>query len=288
MSFVKRRIDVTISLGEGQFGEQKGPDVTLTGLRTSVAIVAYNGDAQGQLQLRMWGLALEMMNRLTTIGPIMPQKRKNSILVQVGDERSALSTAYRGEIITAYGDFNQAPMPVFNVIGMAGGINAVKPVSASSYQGSADVATIVAQLCTQMGYSFENNGVNVQLSNPYFSGTALDQLKACARAANILYTIDRGVLAIWPANGSRAGDPVLISPETGLVGYPAFSSGGIVFTTLYNPALALGGRVDVRSSLPVAAGVWNIYSVAHMLEAEMLEGGQWFTQVQCYRPIDGN
>jgi hypothetical protein len=285
MAFVKRRIDVTISLGEGQFGDDKGPDVTLSGLRTSAAIVAYNGDAQGQLQLRIWGMTLDMINRLTTIGPIMPQLRKNSILLQVGDEGSALSTAYQGEMIYAYGEFNQAPEVVFNVIGLAAGINAVKPVAPSSYKGAADAATIMAQLCSQMGYAFENNGVNVQLSNSYFPGTALDQVKACARAANIFYTIDRGILAIWPKSGFRIGDPIEISPETGLVGYPAFSSQGIIFTTLYNPALVLGGRVNVRSSLQVASGIWNVYSVAHSLEAEM-PNGKWFTQVQCWRPID--
>jgi hypothetical protein len=285
MSLVKRRIDVTITLGEGQFGETQGPAVTLSGLRVSAAIVAYNGDAQGQLQLRICGMTLDMINQLTTIGPIMPQLKKNTILLQAGDQDGVLSTAYQGEIIIAYGDFNQAPQVVFNVVGLAAGINAVKPVTPTSYKGAADVATVISQLCTQMGYAFENNGVNVQLSNPYFSGTALDQLKACARAAHITYTIDRGVLAIWPQSGSRGGEPIVISPETGLVGYPAFSSQGIVFTTLYNPALALGGRVNVTSSLQVASGVWNVFSVAHMLESE-LPNGKWFTQVQCWRPID--
>jgi hypothetical protein len=286
MSFVKRRIDVTISLGEGQFGESKGQDVTLTGYRTSAAIVAYTADIQAQMQLRMWGLPLEMINRLTTIGPIMPQQRKNSILVAAGDEGSALSVAYQGVITTAFGDFNQAPNVSLNILAQAAQVDAIKPVAARSYPGSVNAAGIMADLAQQMGLAFENNGVNVQLSNAYLPGTALDQVKACARAANISYTIDRGVLAIWPLAGARMAEPVLISPATGLVGYPAFSSGGIVFTTLYSPALSLGGKVNVQSSLGVANGEWNVFSYAHMLEAQM-PNGQWFTQVQCWRPIDG-
>lgn len=287
MSFVKRRIDVTISLGEGQFGENKGPDVTLTGYRTSAAIVAYTADVQAQMQLRMWGLSQEMINRLTRIGPIMNQVRKNTILVAAGDEGSALSVAYQGVIDSAFGDFNQAPNVALNIIAYAGLVAAIKPVAARSYPGSVDAAVIMASLAQQMGVAFENNGVAVQLSNPYLPGTALDQVKACARAANISYVIDRGVLAIWPISGARAGEPTVISPATGLVGYPAFSSQGITFTTLYNPTVSLGKPVQVQSSLGVANGQWNPFAYAHMLEAEM-PNGQWFTQIQCSRPINGN
>lgn len=286
MSFVKRRIDVTISLGEGQFGEQQGKEVTLTGHRVSAAIVAYTADTQAQMQLRIWGLPLEMINRLTTIGPIMPQLRKNTILVAAGDEGAALSVAYQGIITSAFGDFNQSPNVALNIMAHAAQVDAIKPVAARSYPGAVNVVDILADLAQQMGLVLENNGVNVQLSNPYFPGTALDQVRACTRAANISYTIDRGILAVWPLSGARSGDPAIISPETGLVGYPAFSSQGIIFTTLYNPAVSLGRPVQVQSSLSVANGQWNPFALAHMIESEM-PNGQWFTQLQCWRPING-
>ncbi len=282
MTFVKRKIDVTISLGTGQFGDIEGPEVTLSGLRANASIVAYNGDAQGQMQLRLYGLPLHMINQLTTIGPIMQERRNNRILVAAGDEGGAMSTVYQGTIDSAFGEFQGAPDVVFNITALAAAIQAVKPVGASSYRGSADVATIMQTLAETMGFAFENNGVSVQLSNPYFPGTALEQVKSCARAGNIYYTIDRGTLAIWPKTAARVGDPVEVSPETGMVGYPGFSGNGLVLTTLFNPNLALGGQVNVTSSLPVACGVWNIFSIVHELESET-PGGSWFSQISCYR-----
>lgn len=282
MSFEKRRIDVTISLGGGQFGDDKGPDVTLSGLRTKATVVSYNGDAQGQLQLRLYGLPLDMINQLTTIGPVMAQRRNNRILVAAGTDDGAMSTVYQGTIDSAFGEFQSAPHVAFNITALAAAIQAVKPVDAISYRGSTDVATIMQTLAQTMGFAFENNGVNVQLSSPYFSGTAYQQAKACARAAGIYFTVDRGTLAIWPKTAARSGAPVLISPQTGMVGYPIFSGNGIVLTTEFNPDLALGGRVNVTSSLTVGNGVWNIYSVVHELESET-PGGAWFSQIQCYR-----
>lgn len=41
--YAKRKIDVTINLGEGQFGDDKGKDVTLSELRVSAAIIYYGG-----------------------------------------------------------------------------------------------------------------------------------------------------------------------------------------------------------------------------------------------------
>ncbi|CUJ00232.1 baseplate hub protein [Achromobacter aegrifaciens] len=286
MSFVKRRIDVTISLGEGKFGDTKGPDVTLSGYRVSVAVVAYNGDSQSQLQLRIFGLSQDMMNQLTVIGPIMTERRNNRILVAAGDEGQALSVVYEGTISQAWADYNSAPEVVFNVVALAAALHAVKPVNARSYRGATDVAVIASDLAGVMELAFENNGVSAQLSNPYFCGTALEQLRACARAAGISYTIDRGVLGIWPRNGARQGNAVEISAQKNLIGYPTFTGGGIAFTVLYTPELSLGGLVQVISTIEAAHGEWIVVSIVHSLEAEV-PGGAWLSQILCQRQING-
>ncbi|MDE1138199.1 MAG: hypothetical protein PW999_00800 [Paraburkholderia tropica] len=55
MSFLKKRIDVTISLGTGQFGESGSNTVTLSGLRVKALIQAAPGDAMPALQPRRCG-----------------------------------------------------------------------------------------------------------------------------------------------------------------------------------------------------------------------------------------
>jgi hypothetical protein len=121
------------------------------------------------------------------------------------------------------------------------------------------------------------------LSNPYFHGTAWEQAKACAKAANISFSVEMGKLVIWPRNSFRKeAGPVKVSPETGMIGYPAFGGNGIVVATLFNPDVRLGGQIDVTSDLTPACGIWNIYGIVHSLESETPEG-QWFTQLSCSR-----
>lgn len=286
MSFVKRKINVTIALGEGDYGDEVGKEITLEGYRVSAKIVAYNGDAQGQLQLRIWGMKLPLINQLTKVGPIMSQRRNNRITVTAGDKGGAMSTVYEGTIDSAFGDFQNAPDVVFNVVALSAALAAVKPVPPSSYPNTVDAAEVMSDLANLMGFAFENNGVSFTLNSPYFAGTALEQVKACARAANIYYTADRGKLSIWPKTGARPGEPVEINVDKDMVGYPSFSGDGIGLTTLFNPNLQLGGRVNVKSILPVACGIWNIFKIVIDIEAEM-PGGRWFTSVDCYRLNNG-
>lgn len=281
MTFSRKRIDVTLSLGTGQFGADGSNTVTLSGLRVKALIQAAPGDAMPAAQVQIFGLPLDMVNQLTSVGLVNAAVRlQNTMLIAAGDDETGLTTVYDGTISESWGQFEGMPDVPLNVIAVAGLAASLKPVNAISFQGQADVATIMSRLAQTMGFAFENNGVQVQLANPYFPGTALAQARACARAADIYMTIDRGTLAIWPKNVARAqqGDTPLISVATGMVGYPAFSSNGIALTTLFNPHIKPGGQVQVQSSLPIANGVWLVSEVAHTIESET-PNGQWFTRV---------
>ncbi|MBR8479456.1 baseplate hub protein [Burkholderia cenocepacia] len=284
MSFTRKRIDLTITLGEGEFGDDGSNTVTLTGLRVQSLITVPGGDAMAAAQIRAFGIPLAMINQLTTVGPINTAIRaQNAVQLAAGDDENGMHVVYSGTIGEAWGDFQGTPDVPLNIIGYAGLIQAVKPVGALSYVGTVDVATVMEELAKTMGLTFENNGVQVQLSNPYFPGTALAQVRACARAADINYLIDRDTLAIWPRAGARAttGDVPLISPETGMRGYPTFSSNGLGISTEFNPNIKNGGQVKVQSSLPVACGIWNVFDLSHALESEVPDGA-WFTQLSAY------
>ncbi|MGA9869288.1 MAG: hypothetical protein WBQ75_22880, partial [Acetobacteraceae bacterium] len=169
-------------------------------------------------------------------------------------------------------------------LGFVGLQDAMRPVPPTSYPGTPDAAVILAGLADQMGYAFENNGVSVILSQPYFPGTARTQALACAKAANIEMFIDdtSQTLAIWPKGGNRGGEIPLISKDTGMVGYPAYSGGQQMrVTTLYNPSIRFGGQVKVQSSITPADGEWTVNKITHHLES-MMPGGEWFTYLEGY------
>lgn len=292
MSFIKRRIDVTINLGKGKYGDEKGPDITLRGYRVTAEIPAYAPSENSRLQLHIHGLNQEMMNRLTTIGPVMKERRgKNLVRINAGSEFGTSCVVYEGEIIEAWASYEMASTgeqvlgSVFTVKAEVAATKQVKAVRPRSYCDATRAQEVMSEIAAEMGYTSEKNGQDYVLADPYFHGTDMDQLRSCAKAARINYTIDRGGLSMWPTDGCREGDPIAISLETGLIGYPAFTGGGLQLTTLYNPNLELGKRVQVTSAIEAARGVWTIVSLSHKLQAEV-PGGVWQSVAVCKRNLN--
>ncbi len=277
-TFIKKRLELTITLGSGSFGEDVGDTVTLRGFRMYADAINPGGDSMGQCQLRVFGLRNDVMNKLTTIGIINTAIRsKNAIVLAAGDDESGMSTVFMGTISDAWADYNSSPDVAFNILAFAGLNAAVKPVGATSYRGPTDVATILQDIATsEMGLAFENVDVNVKLSSPYLSGTALTKVRELAQAANISYVIENDKLTIWALGSRRPGAVPLISPESGMVGYPALSSKGMTVKMLFNPQVRFGAAVEVKSFIPMACGTWVVYSLAHSLSSDVPDG-PWFT-----------
>lgn len=281
MTLARRRIDVTITIGQGQFGEQIGDTMTLTGYRVQAYIEAVGGDAQGTAQVRIYGLPVDTLNRLTMTGPIANQMRAgNAILIAAGDDGQALSTIYQGYITESWSEMQEAPNAALVVMAGTAAVAAVKPVNASSYIGPTQVSSIMADLAAEAGFGFQDNGVQVTLDNPYFPGTTLSKIQSCARAAGIYYTIDQGVLIIWPMGSSAQQDgTIILSPSTGLVGYPTFGQHGVTARCLLNPALQYGKQFTIEGSIMTPANrTWHAWSVQHTAESQT-PNGAWFTDV---------
>lgn len=281
MTYLRRAIDVKFRLGTGSFGESGANTVEVKGLRVSARIQKNGGVSLSQLSMKVYGLSLSTMNQLSTLGKPLIDGRNNLVGVSAGDANGK-AVAFQGTIYEAWVDPNAAPEVCLIVNAYTGLLDALRPLPPSSFQGQADAAVIVAGLAQQMGYGFENSGVNVQLANPYFPGTGKQQLEAVARAGDFNFFIDDvlNVVAIWPMDAARNGEIPLISPETGMVGYPTHTENGIILTSLYNPAIVFGRDLQVESELTPATGRWTVFGVAHDLESETV-GGKWFTQAQC-------
>lgn len=284
MSFVRRLIDTTFTLGEGTFGDTGGNTSKLSGLRTQTKIVKAGGISMGALQMQIWGMPLSMMNKLSTLGMAVQLVRRNTVVVEAGDEGSSKTTVFSGTIQNAWFDAQGAPDVMFHIEAQIGLIDAVSVIAPTSYTGNVDVATIMASLASKMGYAFENSGVSVMLSHPYFSGSPRNQAAAAAKAANIEWVIDNGTLAIWPKGQARGSEIPLISKATGMVGYPTYTSKGVMVKTAFNPAIAYGQKIRVESSLgATASGEWIVYGLDYDLDS-LLPGGNWFCSISAARP----
>jgi hypothetical protein len=288
MSFVKRVIEVTLTLGTGDFGNGLGSSVTLSGYRVRCDCQIYGGDAGAAVQLRISGVTLPLINQLTCLGQILGQyKGGNTVRVAVGNSGSALTTIFTGSIITAWGDFASPPDSALNITAIAYLWHAVLPVNATSFPGTTSINTIFQAIVAGMNnavpslnltYSNPQN-IATTLTNMYLPGSGLDQIRECAAAAGVNYKIELGVLTIWPVKGfiPNIGLIPIISPSNGLVSYPTFSQQGVDIKTVFLPNLSQGNRFTVTdSALTLANNTWTIASAVHTLESET-PGGAWFT-----------
>lgn len=284
MALEQRLMGATISMASGAFTEGGNSVKLPEGLRMSAYLQNAGGLSDGTLDLTIYGMTRSLMNQLSTLGIQVNLVPKNPITLTAGTS-GKMTTAFTGYIIAAFADWNASPEPAFHISAHTLAAFGAAPADASSFQGSADVATIMSGFATKMGLRFENNGVTTKLSNPYFSGSLRDQARKCVQAAGIGWNNgELGLMAIWPKAGGRGGQvPVIAPPPKGsMIGYPTYTAYGIMLRNLYDPTIGLGQKVSVESSV-LTTGEWQVYSLAHHIEA-LVPGGKWESTIMAYNP----
>ncbi|HEX7687343.1 MAG TPA: hypothetical protein VF453_06540 [Burkholderiaceae bacterium] len=285
MALVRRKITLQFAYGTGPSGDGPPQSVTLSGHRVSVNVANAGGAGMPTAHVRIFGLTLSMMNQLSTMGQLPNAYRANTISVYAGDDVIGMAKIFEGTIQEAWADMQAAPEVAFNITAFAGLIDALRRSPPLSYPGTADAAVVLSNIADRMDdVAFENNGVSVILSTPYYPGTLREQALAVVQHAGIEWNgIENGVLAIWPRGGSRGGLVPRIAKDTGMVGYPTYTSTGLIVTTTFNPVVRHGGQIDVESSLTPACGRWVVAMLTHDIEAEV-PSGKWLTLMQVAKP----
>lgn len=284
MSFVKRKIQFKFTLGEGTFGNGAA-ETTVEDLRCSVDIEQI-GLGYAQCDARIYGMSMDLMNKLSTTTQFyMQQRKQNTLTVLAGDDDAGMAVVFTGTIFWAWCDARQQPDVAFWLSAMPGLYDTSQAVDPVSFDGTVDVATVVQNIASQIGYSFTNNGVQTSIANPYLPGTPKAQIEAICKAADCMFQVDETNkrIAIWAKGGARDNDAVQVSAEEGLIGYPAFTQQGVQFSSLFNRALEFGKTVTITSGLTPANGNWVIIKLSHSLEAEMPDG-RWFSTAECIYP----
>lgn len=271
--------------------------ITLQGLRATVNIENAGSAMMGTLNAAIFGLPLEHINKLTSLQwkvPVLaaPGNTFSMYTVQVYAIDGAQETLlFNGEVLNAWGDFSGMPQVALLVqafVGYSALVNATTPLSIAA---NATVGTVMQQIAKSMGFSFQGTTSSGALLNQivskgsYFGNTAMEQARSMQSAYRFWMYIDGTTnpptLAAVPwgqARQSLVAVP-LISPGTGLLGYPLFNSSGVTFQCYYTPNLVFGGQVEISSSVAQANAVWTVVSVSHQLSSQV-DGGPWGSTVQ--------
>jgi len=249
--------------------------IELEGFRAIVDIEKAGGVQMSTLRARVFGVEQKDMNSITTLQWKPGWKIPNTVEVYAMTDK----LVFAGNIVNAWGDYQGMPQVFLHIQAQSAFYNQLIAVPPRSFSGGVKAADVIRQLCDEMGYKFENNGVDVILTDMYLPNTAMEQVKDIAKAADCDVYLDDNVLAITPSNAPRVVDTPVISKDTGLVGYPTFDSVGVNFSTLFNPAIVFGGTVKIETDNIHAAGEWVVTSINHRLESER-PGGAWFSFVR--------
>lgn len=283
----RKVIRVTINL-RGSDGDGK-PEVftsegdynqlQATGLRVLCNIINGNGAISPTANIQVYGLALDKMLKLmriqwNTLGAIL-----NTVLIEAGEEGKELTKVYEGNITFAKIDMANAPNVFLNIDSQAALVDALKPVEPIAFVGDTDAAEMIKIIAENyMGYTFENNGASKIIADGgLYEKTHLSMIQEIAHAADFDLYIEQNNIAICPRGEPRAIPVPVVSPKSGLIGYPVPDVRGVSFSAFYDPLIRFGGTVKIADSIlgETVNGEWRIYGTTIRLESN-LDNGAWF------------
>lgn len=282
-SFTKKLIELQITLAEGSFGNGNSKTIREIPIKAKIEKNGPPDFCKANVEIR--GMKYDDMDKLSTLAFKPLASAKNSIEIRVGDDVDGLAVAFQGTITQASADFNGAPDVIFKIEAEAGYYGAITAQSPTALKGSQPVADFIAMQAKNAGLQFQNDGVSAQLNNAIFNGSPVAQARAAASQVGAELIIDDNVMILSPAGGAgekakgQRGNTVVLNKNSGLFGYPVFSSEGIQVKALYNPAFCLGGIVKLESIVPKATGLWRIVKLSHNLVAHDPKGGTWQSEM---------
>ncbi len=286
------RFEITLGLPGASFSAG-GNTIVLNGLRSAVTIENAGGAMMGTLHAQVFGVTASDMNTLTsTLWDSLLVGSSSSFAfnsIQVFAVDGVQETLiYNGIVLNCWGVYTSMPEVYLMIEAQIGYNVLVQSALPTSIQSDTTVSTVMQQLASAMGFQFENNGVNISVpKGTYLGNTAMDQARTLMQMYKFWMYIDGtspNTLAIAPYGQARQTQVTpLVSPETGLIGYPLFNSTGVNFETKFSPGVVFGGPVEIQSSIPKANGIWTAVSMTHQLSSQM-PGGAWKSIVNAVSP----
>lgn len=243
----------------------------------TVAVEATISKATGWLanhaHVTIYGLLntdIEAFSRFsrTTLSPFA----QNWIEIYAGYEldNTGLPTfVYRGQVIFAYPDYNNANRP-FTIISQAGIYDATNPVNAYSIQGNVSIDTVLRNIIGQNSYYtyVPRGNLDMIIENPYFYGGMIPQLKDVCSHYGLQYNIDGNQVIVAPLNVPLNKNLVTIDATSGLLGYPVGNDTGFDVKIRFNPAIQFSQYIRIQSYNILANADWYINGIIHTLQTK--------------------
>lgn len=278
----KKVIRATITLVGDTFEESGTNVLTAEGLRVSTVVRFGGGAIMPSAEVTIYGLSLSTMHKLMRIRWQDLNSMLNRIRIEAGEQGQPLIQVFEGNITFAYIDTSNAPEIALRISSMAGILEAYRPASQLAFPGETPVVQAIADICERMGYIFENNGVpeSLTMQNVTMGDTDMNKIRKLCTAYEIDLYVEYGLIAIAPRGAPRTLRIPVLTPKTGLLGYPVPTIQGVDVRCLWDPMIRFGGIIRIADSImETTNGDWRAFGVTTTLESE-IPGGAWFMDIQ--------
>jgi len=291
ISFTAKQLRVTAILAGANavFPGTNSNTLVVEGMRITAKVQAVARLAT-QADVRIYGMRQADMNALTVAWANPPVVLDHLVIVEANNtgKTDGWVQVFKGTVIEAQPDYRAMPDVSFNFLAVTGYFQKINPALPVSYPQEVDISTIVSDIVALMGEPWVlvlGEGVEAVLTNPYFYGTLWDQLAQACAAANCDFYVQGDQVLVTAAGRARGSEPaVVLTPDSGLIGYPMYERSGLAVNALFDPAFLCGVALDVKSNVPNATGRWYPYSLFHNLESNV-PNGAWMSTLQCLRVL---
>jgi hypothetical protein len=281
-SFNEKKLRVVIRLADDSntvFEGTGSNTLIIDSLRMHAKVMA-NARQAVQMVLSIWGMRTTDMDALTSAW-IDSTAIRDNIVQLFADIGNGFFPVFSGTITEAQPDYQKAPEVSFQILATVPYIKMIDIAEPSSYQGSLDINEFGQFAASQLGMSFASSA-QATLTDQYLSGSIFDQLRDACSAAKVDFYFQGDKLVFAPLQKPLSDSPVVVlTPSTGLLGYPMYTRFGTVINALYDPVFQCGSAIEVQDSqVKGINGRWYPFAAEYDLSAN-LPNGPWFATLQC-------
>lgn len=253
--------------------DDDGNGIDIGKLSSRFQIARASESAFARARLTVWNLSADTVGRLSD--------RYTQIRIDAGYP-DRFGTIFAGQIHFTYATWQGADK-IVEVFAKDGGLAQETARASYTFKAGTSARAMVQAIVSGMPRisigSIEAVPTTPIVGARTISGMAQEALYQLASDYGFRWQIVNGTFQAQAKKAPPGGPALVISRDTGLIGSPIASSSGVEVTTLLDPGLVPGRRVDIRTAGSlVAASDTTLQSATEQLKLRGQQGGRFDVQ----------
>lgn len=255
------------------FDGQGNNKIAINNIKSTVSLGSVIGRSGSSANVSLYGLSLERISDLSGKAGGNFLETQHIDIAIYADE----SLVFYGKMTSSIANMNLSPEAGLMITASANADIQNLPVSPFSARGTQNLTDVISSICNAAGYKAVFTGMEglKTSGSPHFEGSVFDQLhQICIGYGLAMSVSPPDKIEFWLSTAQKDEVIPLVSKEHGLIGYPVFSSSGVMFQTQYSSLLSIGRYVDLKTDVPWMSGRYQLSTVSHELSS-WLSAGSW-------------